>query len=154
MSNPYQQPSSEPQPNTMAGQGIPQQQPPQPQYAQQPNPYQPTTDQYQQFPQNMYPQQPMQPPVQYKREPKWNGMAIAGFVLSFVFSVIGLVLSIIAFIQIKETGEKGRGLALAGIIISAIVIGTMLMGLADGRTVLGSMISDLNDYSYYTSTSL
>ena len=57
----------------------------------------------------------------------WNGLAIAGFVLSFISTIIGLVLSIIAYKQVKETGEKGRELALAGIIISAISIGIALI---------------------------
>lgn len=69
---------------------------------------------------------------------KYNTLAIVGFVLSFISSIIGLILSIIAYRQIKETGEKGNGLALAGIIISSIItaiyailllfyIGTLLM---------------------------
>ena len=51
----------------------------------------------------------------------WNGLAIAGFVLSFFSTIVGLILSIIAYKQIKESGEKGKGLALAGIIISSII---------------------------------
>ena len=50
----------------------------------------------------------------------WNAFAIAGFVLSFLSVIIGLILSIIGYKQIKETGEKGKELALAGIIISSI----------------------------------
>jgi len=57
-------------------------------------------------------------------QPRWNGLAIAGFILSFLISLVGLILSIIALNQINKSGgmQKGKGLALAGIIISALSI--------------------------------
>ncbi len=51
---------------------------------------------------------------------RFNVLAIVGFILAFVINIAGLVVSIIALSQVKRTGERGRGLALAGIIISAI----------------------------------
>jgi hypothetical protein len=51
---------------------------------------------------------------------RYNVLSIVGFILAFVFSLAGLIVSIIAFSQIKKTGERGRGLALAGIILSAV----------------------------------
>lgn len=53
---------------------------------------------------------------------RFNVLAIVGFVLAFVVNIAGLVVSIIALSQIKRTGERGHGLALAGVIISAISI--------------------------------
>ncbi|AMM22773.1 hypothetical protein AX769_21780 (plasmid) [Frondihabitans sp. PAMC 28766] len=53
---------------------------------------------------------------------RYNVLAIVGFILAFVISIGGLVVSIIALTQIKKTGERGRGLALAGVIISAVAI--------------------------------
>ena len=47
-------------------------------------------------------------------------MAILSLVLAFVFAPAGLVLGIVARRQIRQTGEEGDGLALAGIIIGAI----------------------------------
>lgn len=61
--------------------------------------------------------QPIYGPVQSQTT---NGMAIAGFVLSFFFALLGLIFSIIGLNKSKEMGGKGRGLALAGIIISAV----------------------------------
>ncbi len=49
-----------------------------------------------------------------------NTMAILALVMAFVFAPVGLVLGIIARKQIRETGEEGDGLALAGIIIGGI----------------------------------
>ena len=49
-----------------------------------------------------------------------NSICIVGFVLSFVSSLAGLVLSIIGLIQAKRVEEGGSGLAIAGIVISAL----------------------------------
>ena len=57
----------------------------------------------------------------------WNALAIAGFVLSFFSTLIGLILSIIAYKQIKESGERGKGLAVAGIVISSVVMAIVLL---------------------------
>lgn len=62
--------------------------------------------------------------------PKTNVMAIISLIAPFVgFGVVGLVLGIIALGQIKRTGEQGRGLALAGTIVSAasVLIGVILI---------------------------
>lgn len=63
---------------------------------------------------------------------KTNGLAIAGFVLSIVSiffccggivtALPGLILSIIGLKDINKNGEDGKGLAIAGIIISAIML--------------------------------
>ncbi|MGO4534413.1 DUF4190 domain-containing protein [Leifsonia sp. 2MCAF36] len=58
---------------------------------------------------------PFAPP--YAPEPSWNVLAIVGFVGSFWAGLIGIVCGHIALAQIRRTGEKGRGLALAGTII-------------------------------------
>ncbi len=53
---------------------------------------------------------------------KTNGMAIAGFVCSFFFALLGLIFSIIGMQQCKERGDNGYGLAKAGMIISIVWI--------------------------------
>lgn len=53
-----------------------------------------------------------------------SGLSIAGFVLSFLESFIGLILSIVAYNEAKRTGsQKSLSLARAGIIISAVLLG-------------------------------
>lgn len=85
---------------------------------------------------------------------QYNGFAIAGFVCSFFTSIIGLIFSIIGLNQIKRQGGKGKGLAIAGIIISVAKLGIYLLlivmiivglflGMGDAVT------NDLrSDYSY------
>ena len=49
-----------------------------------------------------------------------NTMAILALVMAFVFAPAGLILGIVARRQIRQTGEDGDGLALAGIIVGGI----------------------------------
>lgn len=85
----------------------------------------PPVNPYSQPPQNPY---YMQPPIV---PPPYNGMAVGGFVLSCVSLVlccfpitalVGLVLSIISLPQIDRRGERGKGLAVAGIILNSLVV--------------------------------
>ena len=47
-------------------------------------------------------------------------MAILALVMAFVFAPAGFILGIVARKQIRQTGEEGDGLALAGIIVGGI----------------------------------
>ncbi len=54
-----------------------------------------------------------------------NGYAVAGFILSFLFALLGLIFSIIGLNKANERNGAGKGLATAGIVISII---NMLLG--------------------------
>ncbi|MBT1170569.1 DUF4854 domain-containing protein [Bifidobacterium sp. SO4] len=84
-------------------------------------------------------------------------MAIAGFVCSFFVSLVGLILSIIGLNQIKKQGGKGKGFAIAGIVISAasMVLGVILViaviagGWSYAKNELQDELNDAkSDYSY------
>lgn len=88
---------------------------------------------------------------------QWNGMCIAGFICSFFFPLVGLVLSIIALVQINKTGEKSRGMAIAGIVIGGIstalaliAIIMVICGLAIGLGALAETGWDNYEYHYDT----
>lgn len=55
-------------------------------------------------------------------------MAIVAFIVTFFINIVGIILGFIALSQIKRTGEKGHGLALAAIIIgfASIVLGIII----------------------------
>ena len=80
-----------------------------------------------------------------------NGMAIAGFVVSLVstllccgsFNVISLILSIVGVVKAKDCGGAGKGLGIAGIIISAIGIVIVIL-----LTVLGYAAAILEEAGY------
>jgi peptidyl-prolyl cis-trans isomerase B (cyclophilin B) len=50
-----------------------------------------------------------------------NSLAIASLVCAFVFAPLGIVFGHMSLSQIKKTGEEGRGLAIAGLVISYLV---------------------------------
>jgi Domain of unknown function (DUF4190) len=58
------------------------------------------------------------PPAFFR--PPTNTMAILALVFAFVFAPVGLGLGVAARRQIRQTGEEGDGLALAGIIVGGI----------------------------------
>lgn len=89
-------------------------------------------DQYQSAPLEAHAgQQPAYGQPGYQPQ-KTNTMAILGLVFAFVFTPLGLIFSAIGLKQIKERREGGRGLALAGLILSIIflVIGILIVVLA------------------------
>jgi hypothetical protein len=59
-------------------------------------------------------------PPAYPDHRPTNTLAIVALVMAFVFSPVGIVLGVVARKQIRETGEAGDGLALAGVIIGAV----------------------------------
>jgi hypothetical protein len=116
--------------------GQPQWQPPAPPYGQQQYPAAPP---YGQQPYGPYGQQPYGPYGQqpYGQQPYGqqypgygypqpttgtNGLAIASLILAFLCSLAGLVCGIIALNQIRNRPQAGRGLAIAGIVVSCISI--------------------------------
>ena len=66
-------------------------------------------------------------PGKAREEKGYNIFAILSLVFAFLISLLGLVFGIIALIQINKSGEKGRGLAIAGIIISALLMFSVLL---------------------------
>ena len=57
-----------------------------------------------------------------------NVVCLLGFIFSFISTIVGLILSIIGFCQVKNADDKtGKGLALAGIIISSVMIGFVVL---------------------------
>ncbi|WRZ48758.1 DUF4190 domain-containing protein [Streptomyces sp. NBC_01314] len=62
--------------------------------------------------------------------PPVNGPAIAALVLGVLCFLpgVGLLLGIVALVQIRKKGERGKGMAVAGIVLS--MIGALLMTLA------------------------
>lgn len=71
----------------------------------------------------------MKTPYTSQKSNSYNTLAIVGFILSFLYTLVGLILSIIAYKQIKDSGEKGKGLAVAGIVISSISVAFVVLGL-------------------------
>jgi tryptophan synthase alpha subunit len=54
-------------------------------------------------------------------------MAVAALVSAFVIAPVGIGLGIAARRQIRETGEEGDGLALAGIVVGSVITGIYVL---------------------------
>lgn len=74
-------------------------------------------------------QPPVQPPIQSQPSPvitptqdsPKNALALIGFILAFISSIAGLIVSIIALVKSRRTGVKST-LALWGVIISSVLL--------------------------------
>src|SRR5262245_48757106 len=72
-------------------------------------------------------------PEARRQSQKTNGFAIAGFVAGLVGAfVLGPVLSIIGLRRIKRHGGRGRGLAIAGLVLSGFWAGAIALAVAVG----------------------
>lgn len=110
----YPPPGTPPYPRYPSPEG-PFQQPPQAPYA---GPYQPWGQGY----------------SPYNRPVPFNGLAIAALVLGILcfLPAVGLVLGIVALVQIKRRGERGKGMAVAGMVMSSIGVVLLALTVATG----------------------
>jgi hypothetical protein len=73
-----------------------------------------------------YPQQaPGYPP--YRPAAPTNTLAIITIIAAFVFPVVGIITGHIALGQLRTSGEQGEGLAKAGLIISYVYSGLVVV---------------------------
>jgi peptidyl-prolyl cis-trans isomerase B (cyclophilin B) len=59
-----------------------------------------------------------------------NTLAIASLVCAFVFAPLGILFGHMSLSQIKKTGEEGRGLAVAGLVIGYVVTALTILFVA------------------------
>ena len=77
-----------------------------------------------------------------------NTIAIVGFVLSFFFSIAGLICSIMGYKKAKEEGLDNKGLAIAGIIISSIEIAIVVLYIFVFVVIIGIVLGGLGGWYY------
>lgn len=117
------------------------------------NPYAPATPAYQPVPTSP-PPAALTPysttGAAYAYAPRTNPAAIASLVLSlaglltWITAIGGVISGHIALSQIKRTGEGGRGMALAGIIIGYVLVGFFVLYLV----FIFAVIFGIGTYSY------
>ncbi len=88
------------------------------------------------------------PPVD--SAPRTNALAIASLVASIaglltcgIGDILGLIFGVVALRQVKRTGEGGRGLAIAGIVISALIFAFLVAAF-----IFGSIRHDRDEDNY------
>jgi peptidyl-prolyl cis-trans isomerase B (cyclophilin B) len=57
----------------------------------------------------------------YPQAQPTNALAIVSLVCAFLFAPLGIIFGHMSLSQIKKTGEEGRGLAIAGLVISYMI---------------------------------
>ena len=74
------------------------------------------------------PATPSQQPAQYPDYTQpYNVLAVLAFVFVWLTIILGLVFGYIALAQIKRTGQQGRGLALAAVILGWIGLASTIV---------------------------
>ncbi|MEU1517314.1 DUF4190 domain-containing protein [Streptomyces sp. NPDC005811] len=115
------------------------------------------------YPQGPYPHTPYGPsPYQvwgqgytpFARPAPVNGVAIAALVLGLLcfLPAVGLILGIIALVQIRKRGERGKGMAIAGAVLSSL--GLTLWALSLSTNVASEFWEGVKEGARGTSYSL
>ena len=78
-----------------------------------------------------------------------NSYAIAGFVLSFIVPLVGLIISILGYRKAKEMNGCGKGFAVAGIVISAVSLGSVLLIVVPVMIIYFAVIVEVGTSGYY-----
>ncbi|MFE6284743.1 DUF4190 domain-containing protein [Streptomyces sp. NPDC057877] len=116
--------------------GPHQPQDPQGQYPAPQGPYAPPSfpQQPPSFPQQQAAWHPYPYPYGYPPQPPVNGVAIAALVFGVLclLPAIGLVLGVIALVQIKRKGQRGKGMAVAGTVLSSVGVLLWAVSLGTG----------------------
>lgn len=83
----------------------------------------------------------------------WNVLTIIGFVFAFFNPMLGLIFSIIGLMMVRKSGQKSRGLAIAGIVISAATVVLTVVLAVFAVSALKSMTSGSTSFSSPSSSS-
>lgn len=90
-------------------------------------------------PQGQYPQGPYAPQwghplAPYPRPAPVSGLAVAAFVLGVLcfLPAVGLVLGLVALARIRRRGERGKGFAVAGCVLSSVGLALWTLTLSTG----------------------
>lgn len=78
-------------------------------------------------------------PVQ-QQPTRSNNVAIVGFIFAFFIPLVGLICSIIGVNNAKNCGGSGKGLAIAGIIISIVM---MILYSVIGTAIINAVFEEL-----------
>lgn len=93
-----------------------------------------------------YGEHPGYPGHTYQPPRPTNSLAIASLVCAFVLAPLGVVFGHMSLSQIKKTGEQGRGLAIAGLIVSYLVIVTAIVVVVVSVAMVALLAQSLEEF--------
>ncbi|MCX5376103.1 DUF4190 domain-containing protein [Streptomyces sp. NBC_00091] len=74
---------------------------------------------------------PVWGPPAYRHPPALNGLALASLLVGLLcFPPLGIVFGIVALVQIARKGERGRALAIVGLVVSVVMSAVLVAGAA------------------------
>lgn len=80
--------------------------------------------------------------------PGTNVMAILALVFAFVFAPLGIVFGVIGRRQIDRSGESGRGLATAGLVLGIVFTVISVLAMIMMVVVIGAAVNEVNGPSF------
>ncbi len=87
-------------------------------------------------------------PNGYPPPPKTNTLAIASLVCSFLFAPLGILFGHMSLSEIKKTGEEGRGLAIAGLVIGYLVTLIAVVVVVFGLVLLVVVANSVDHFDF------
>lgn len=85
----------------------------------------------------------------YPPPARTNALAVAALVCAFVLAPLGIVFGHMALSQIKKTGEEGRGLAVAGLVIGYVITAMTVLAVVISVLLFMFFASALQDVELY-----
>ena len=85
-------------------------------------------------------------PVGYPPRRATNSLAIVSLVCAFLFAPLGILFGHMSLSQIKKTGEEGRGLAIAGLVIGYLLVVMTVVVVVVGFVFLVMLARSLEDF--------
>lgn len=87
----------------------------------------------------------------------YNILCVIGFIIALlplvfsglIFSIIGLILSYIGLKEAERSGERGTGLAKAGVVISTILLIVSVIALISGIGLTAGLLTFAQNLDYY-----
>ena len=84
---------------------------------------------------------------------KTNTLAIVAIICSIIIPLLGLILGIVSLAQIKKSKEGGKGLAVASIIISIVIMAAYILWIAFWWTAIFNLDKAAKDAGVKVNTS-
>ncbi|MCV6982226.1 peptidylprolyl isomerase [Mycolicibacterium pulveris] len=88
-------------------------------------------------------------PYGYPPPARTNGLAVASLVCAFLLAPLGIVFGHMALSQIKKTGEEGRGLAVAGLVIGYAITAFTVLAIVISILLFMFLATALQDVDLY-----
>ena len=94
------------------------------------------------------PAYPGYPPYPTYRPPQTNALAIASLICAFFFAPLAIVFGHLSLSQIKKSGEDGRGLAVAGLVLGYLIPTRPTVALVAGALFISWAASVVRENTY------